>query len=192
MEYLDMLELFPEQLHNKVTQEIIKVEEYFFQKEIEDLNKLVAEFNVMTAVESLPYHCDIAGIDYNPNIDIDTMRGNILVAYKSLDITTAEVIKTLVENYSNASCSVDDTSVDDVCFIKFINKVGIPSNLPEIKKALYSVSPAHVEFEFKFKYRTWGELKKTNMTYKQAKDKMFTGRTLREGDISPWETNVIG
>lgn len=53
----------------------------------------------------------------------------------------------IIENFNNYKLT-----------IKFINIVGIPANIDGLKKIIEEIKPAHLAFDFEFKYSTWGDI----------------------------------
>lgn len=187
-----LIEMYPDFLHCNIMSEVVKVEELILIEEEEAINNLVSEFFVDTAFYTLPIWAEFAGIDDDENLDLNIRRDNIKAAFKSIGVTTVDVIKKIAESYSNGKCEVVEYIGDYFFVIKFVSTIGIPKRIDLIKKLIDKVKPAHLGYRFEFKYRTWGDLKVTGMTYKLSKNKGFTGQLLRSGDISPYDINIIG
>lgn len=178
---INLLEFYPDHLHNKTIKEILKVEQYQLELEEKAIDNLIREFFIDTATFSLDTWAKFAGIEDNPLLDIDTRRSNIKAALKAKETTTVEVIKSIAESYSNGTCEVIEHYDEYRFTIKFISIVGVPKRIDEIKKIIDKIKPAHLAYDFEFKYRTWGDIKNIGKTYSEWKTEGKTWNDLREG-----------
>ena len=55
--------------------------------------------------------------------------------------------------------------------------------LNEIKKIIDKVKPAHIDYDFEFKYRTWDDIKAYNKTWNKWKNLRKTWKDLKEGEL---------
>lgn len=177
----DLLEMYPEHLHNKYIKDILRVEQIELEKEEQAINLLINEFFIDTAVYSIPIWCKFVGIEDDITLDIDTRRSNIKAALKTKETTTVAVIKSIAESYSNGTCEVVEDYANYKFTVKFISTIGIPKRIEEIKKIIDKIKPAHLAYDFEFKYRTWGDIKNIGKTYSEWKTEGKTWNDLREG-----------
>lgn len=178
-----LIELYPEFLHCDTMREILKTEEMILSEEEYDIENLIREFFIDTAQHTLPIWADFVGIDDNLELDIDLRRSNIKAALQSKGITTVEVIKNIVESYTNGKCEVIENYKDYSFLIRFVSKVGVPKRLEEIRKSIDRLKPAHLNYSFEFKYRTWGDIKAYNKNWKYYKDKKLTWNDLKGKEV---------
>lgn len=179
----NLIELYPDHLQNKTISEILKVEQYQLELEEKAIDNLIREFFIDTATFSLDTWAKFAGIEDDPLLDLDIRRSNIKAALKSKETTTIEVIKSIAESYSNGTCEVVEDYANYKFTVKFTGTVGVPSRIDEIRKIIDKVKPAHLNYDFEFKYRTWGDIKRLGKTWNEWKALGKTWKDLREGEL---------
>lgn len=180
----DLIEYLPYVYRTKEVVEICKGLTISLREFFGDLEISEDEYCAKTSTEKIREWAKIVGIEIDESAYIEEQRGQILAAMKTNDITTTKLIQMIVESYSNALCEVREI-YDEYCFvIKFIHKIGVPKKIDVIRRSIDRVKPAHLNYRFEYKYRTWGNLKNYNITYGSAKAHMINCKTLREGDIT--------
>lgn len=177
----NLIELYPDHLQNKTISEILKVEQYQLELEEKAIDNLIREFFIDTATFSLDTWAKFAGIEDNPLLDLDVRRSNIKAALKAKEVTTVEVIKSIAESYSNGTCEIIEDYANYKFTVKFTGTVGVPSRIDEIRKIIDKVKPAHLAYDFEFKYRTWNDIKAYGKTWNEWKAYGKTWKDLREG-----------
>lgn len=177
----NLIELYPDHLQNKTISEILKVEQYQLELEEKAIDNLIREFFIDTATFSLDTWAKFAGIEDNPLLDLDVRRSNIKAALKAKEVTTVEVIKSIAESYSNGTCEIIEDYANYKFTVKFTGTVGVPSSIDEIRKIIDKVKPAHLAYDFEFKYRTWNDIKAYGKTWNEWKAYGKTWKDLREG-----------
>ncbi|WP_347152354.1 putative phage tail protein [Peptostreptococcus anaerobius] len=179
----NILDMYPEHLKNKTIKEILRVEQEQLELEEKAIDNLIREFFIDTATFSLDTWAKFAGIEDDPLLDLDIRRSNIKAALKSKETTTIEVIKSIAESYSNGTCEVVEDYANYKFTVKFTGTVGVPSRIDEIRKIIDKVKPAHLAYDFEFKYRTWGDIKRLGKTWNDWKKLGKTWKDLREGEL---------
>ena len=179
----NLIELYPDHLQNKTISEILKVEQYQLELEEKAIDNLIREFFIDTATFSLDTWAKFAGIEDDPLLDLDIRRSNIKAALKAKETTTVEVIKNIAESYSNGTCKVIEDYANYKFTVKFTGTVGVPSRIDEIRKIIDKVKPAHLAYDFEFKYRTWNDIKAYGKTWNEWKALGKTWKDLREGEL---------
>lgn len=177
----DLIELYPSFLSSKIFTKIIEAEQTQIEREELDIKNLEKEFFIDSAVVSLPLWAEFAGIEDNMLLDLDIRRSNIKAALKSMQTTTPLVVKNIAESYSNGNCEVVENYSDYSFIVKFISTIGVPSRIDEIKKIIDKVKPAHLNYDFKFRYITWGDTKKDNLPASWYKEKGYTWEDVKNG-----------
>lgn len=177
----NLIELYPDHLQNKTISEILKVEQYQLELEEKAIDNLIREFFIDTATFSLDTWAKFAGIEDDPLLDLDVRRSNIKAALKAKEVTTVEVIKSIAESYSNGTCEIIEDYANYKFTVKFTGTVGVPSRIDEIRKIIDKVKPAHLAYDFEYKYRTWNDIKAYGKTWNEWKAYGKTWKDLREG-----------
>lgn len=177
----NLIELYPDHLQNKTISEILKVEQYQLELEEKAIDNLIREFFIDTATFSLDTWAKFAGIEDDPLLDLDVRRSNIKAALKAKETTTVEVIKSIAESYSNGTCEVIEHYDEYRFTIKFTSIVGVPKRIDEIKKIIDKIKPAHLAYDFEFKYITWGDTKAYGKPASWYKNKGLKWKDVRDG-----------
>lgn len=178
-----LIDLYPDHYINHTMEEILKAQDNQLEGLELGVESLVREFFIKSAVFSLPTWCKFAGIDYDSNLSIDILRSNILASLKARDTTTIEVVKNIVQSYSNGTCEVIEDYANYKFTIKFVSTVGVPKRIDEIRKIINKVKPAHLDYEFEFKYRAWDDIEAYGKTWNEWKSLGKTWKDLKEGEL---------
>lgn len=178
---IKLIDLYPDHYINHTMEEVLKAQDNQLEGIELGVESLVREFFIKSAVFSLPTWCKFAGIDYDSNLPIDILRSNILAALKAKETTTVEVIKNIVESYSNGTCEVIEHYGRYHFTIKFVGIVGVPKRISEIRKIIDKLKPAHLNYDFVFKYITWGDTKEYGKPAKWYKAKGLSWKDVRNG-----------
>ena len=179
----NILDMYPEHLKNKTIKEILRVEQEQLELEEKAINNLIREFFIDTAVHSLDIWSKFAGIEDDPLLELDIRRSNIKAALKAKEVTTVEVVKAIAESYSNGRCDVIEDYNNYKFTIKFISVIGVPAKINEIKKIIDKVKPAHLNYDFEFRYRTWDDIKNYGKTYEEWKNLSKSWEDLKGGEL---------
>lgn len=177
----DLESYFPQVYLNSYVKEVLRCCQIEIEQLFDDLILAEKEYFISSATYSLPWWSNLAGIDYDKNVDTETSRSNILARIRANGITTVDVIKRIAESYSNGTCEVIEDYANYKFTVKFISTIGIPKRIDEIKKIIDKIKPAHLAYDFEFKYRTWGDIKNIGKTYSEWKTEGKTWNDLREG-----------
>lgn len=116
------------------------------------------EFVVNTAIYTLSKYEEEYGLPVNPNVTIEERRSRITARMRSTGTTTKELIKTIVDSWTNGDVNIIEDSANYKITIEFNSVLGIPPNIDDVKLAIREVLPAHLDVEYKFKYNTWAEI----------------------------------
>lgn len=180
----DLESYFPQVYLNSYVKEVLRCCQIEIEQLFDDLILAEKEYFISSATYSLPWWSNLAGIDYDKNVDTETSRSNILARIRANGITTVDVIKRIAESYSNGKCEVIENFGDYSFVVRFVSTVGIPNRIDEIKKIIDKVKPAHLNYKFDFKYRTWDEILKLGKTWSYFEEKGYTWDDLKgRGDL---------
>lgn len=177
----DLIEYFPYCYRSEYLSEVVRCCQIEVEQLFSDIVDSEKEYMVSTATYTLDYWSRFAGIDYISDVDIDTMRSSIMASMKSNGTTTVALIKSIAESYSNGTCEIIEDYANYNFTVKFTGTVGVPSRIDEIRKIIDKVKPAHLAYDFEFKYRTWNDIKAYGKTWNEWKAYGKTWKDLREG-----------
>lgn len=152
-----MLEYLPwYERKSVVFDEILNAYDKEFRRVEQDLDVLVRNMFLDTAIESLDIFERDLGIQTRKDLQYDQRREQISSRYiASFDQTTKGTIKAVAAAYSNGEVEINKTDIPGLYEIKFVGIKGIPNNLEGLKKALDIIIPAHLALTYTFTYNPW-------------------------------------
>ncbi|WP_338463479.1 putative phage tail protein [Brevibacillus borstelensis] len=121
----------------------------------------VLEENVATFDELEKYtwnELDVAPFVRQPDVD---RRSAIKARMRGTGTATKEMIRSVVESYTNGTVEITEHNDRYAITIKFVSNVGIPPNYESAKAAVLEIIPAHIGVEFTNEYSLWQDVRKT-------------------------------
>ena len=106
-------------------------------------------------------------------------REILLAKLRGSGTTTKDMIKNVAIAFSGGEVNVIEYPREYRFVVQFIGVRGIPQNMAGLIAALNEIKPAHLLYNFKYTYTTWGQLK--NMTWGEAKLKTCAELKIYEG-----------
>lgn len=116
------------------------------------------------------------GIDTDTEKDAEHRRSRVIAGLRGSGTTTAGMICSVAESFSNAEVEVAEFPAEYRIEIRFVGTLGIPPNLEDMKAALDDIMPAHITWEFVFYWNTHGQT--AAFTHEQLEE--FTHAGIRE------------
>lgn len=171
---MDNYKLLQEFFWNNITKEILKADEIENEIMWEHYQELINQFYVYSSTDALGMWANIAGIEDNLYLDIDTRRSNVVAELRKRDITTVKVVKSISEAYAGGDCDVIENFADYSFLIRFTGLYGIPKRVEELRKALKRVIPAHLNFDFEYKFMIWNDFDRYNHSWDEWEGKNLT------------------
>lgn len=111
------------------------------------------ELFIDTAVKALQIHARDLGISIGSGLTLVEQRELITAHYRAvLEQTNEESIKNVASSFSGGTVEINATEKDGVFELKFVDTLGIPSNMDGLKSTLDVIMPAHLELVFKYSY----------------------------------------
>lgn len=139
-------------------------------------DELLLQTNPGTATWGLELWERALGIDTDTGKNIDYRRSRVIAALRGSGTTTAGMIRSVAESFSNAEVEVAEFPAEYRIEIRFVGTLGIPPNLEDMKAALDDIMPAHITWEFVFYWNTHGQT--SAYTHEQLAE--FTHAEIRE------------
>lgn len=127
------------------------------------------------------------GVVSDPSKPIEQRRAVLVAKLRGQGTTTPEFIRSVAASYQYGEVSVDETSAPYTVQIIFESVIGIPPNMDDFVKTIEEVKPAHLVFEYIYKYNTWDMIEAFEKTWDEweALDITFDGlMTYHENDTS--------
>lgn len=151
---LDYLPLYERK--SQVFNSILKAYDKEFRQLEQNLEVVERNMFIDTSIEGLNLHERDLGVKNVSKLGYDQRREQISSRYRSsFDQTTEDTIKNVASAYGNGEVEISPTDVEGIYEVKFIGK-GIPNNLDGLSKALDIIIPAHLGYEYRFTFNTWG------------------------------------
>lgn len=82
----------------------------------------------------------------------------VIYTIQAKGIFTPSFLKEQAKIFTNGEIEVTENFNDYHFIITFTSIVGIPPNMDNFKEMIELNKPAHLTYEIKYRYRTWGEL----------------------------------
>ena len=165
-------------LENEGLVEVCRVTDIVLEQYFEDLNIADLQRNPKTATYHLQDWANMIGCNID-GMSNENAQNEILMSMKALNQVNKDTIKRIVETNTNAECNVAEFFNEYRITITFLSLVGIPANIQQIKDKIRETLPAHLDFKFIFKYRTWGALEKMGKTWGYFNSKGYTWEDMR-------------
>ena len=132
------------------------------------INDISLQCSIDTATWGLVYWEKQYGIGTNVNLTYEERREIIKAKKRGQGVCSIEMIKNVCEAFSGGEVNVIENSAPYTFTIQFVGVKGIPRNMNGLKETINNIKPAHLLYEFKYTYTTWGYLDSKNITWKNA------------------------
>lgn len=93
------------------------------------------------------------------NRSIEDRRDRIIYTINSNQSCTEQFLKDQANIFTNGEIAITQEYDLYNFIIQFTSMIGTPPNLDNFKEMVYVNKPAHLTYDIKYRYRTWGELK---------------------------------
>ena len=132
--------------------------------ENEDLEITIDEFieyaiPIMLNELTIPLWEKWLGLSETIGWTIEDRRNRIIYTINSNQSCTEQFLKDQANIFTNGEISVDQQFALYNFIIQFTSMIGTPPNIENFREMVNVNKPAHLTYEIKYRYRTWGELK---------------------------------
>ena len=110
---------------------------------------------------------------------LEFRRSRVIAKLRGQGTTTATMIQDVAESFTNGRVVVSEFPAEYRVEITFVDAVGLPPNLEDLKTAVMEILPSHLAVSYVAQLHTWGEAAK--MTWGEAKG--LTWAELRGGTL---------
>lgn len=125
-------------------------------RELDDLylalDDTLAQFFVRSATWALERWEVELGISIDLAKPLEQRRSVVESKLRGSGEFSGRLIKNVAEAYNGGKVDVTFQPSEWGFTVKFIDTIGIPPNLEDLKKAIEDIKPAHLSVEYKFKY----------------------------------------
>ncbi|MFW5436258.1 putative phage tail protein [Paenibacillus apiarius] len=157
---------------------------------IEELQGRYIEFKVQPFIDTVTFTIDrwerIFGLTSDPQKPIEQRREQVKAKARGAGTVTKAHVKNVIEAYTNGEVEIKEYPAEYRFEIKFVSKYGRPPRIEDVKAIIEQIKPAHLGYEFIFKYATHGDLRKKT----HAELSRYTHVQIREGAALNGGTNT--
>ncbi|MBN2981973.1 MULTISPECIES: YmfQ family protein [Cohnella] len=132
------------------------------------LDETLAQFFVATATWGLDVWEKEFGIETDETKPVDQRRSNLISKIRGTGTVTIELLKSIGESYTNGKIEVTQQPALYRFTVKFVDNVGLPPNIDDLKAAIEEVKPAHLDVQFAYRYLTVSEVNQMTINQLQS------------------------
>ena len=175
---MDLIDYLPDQYKNSPeVAELQQALQYWAEKLHADRDGLFDQFFIKSATWGLRLWEKALGLETDVSKPYGFRRTRIESKLRGLGTTTKELVKNVAASFSNGDVDVIEHNDEDYFEIIFVGTLGVPPNMEDLTAAIEEIKPAHLAYEYVYKYRTWDMV--SHLTWGQAG--AYTWEQLREG-----------
>ena len=104
------------------------------------------------------------GVISDPSKPIEQRRAVLVAKLRGQGTTTPAAVLNIAASFDFGEISIDESSTPYTVRIVFEEFRGVPPNMADFIAAIEEIKPAHLVFEYVYKYNTWGDYKSFNKT----------------------------
>ncbi|MBB6730062.1 YmfQ family protein [Cohnella zeiphila] len=136
------------------------------------LDDILNQFFVSSATWGLNrWEAELA-IPIDESKPIDQRRSAIVSKIRGTGTVTVQLLQKVAQSFENGSIQVTQQPELYQFTVKFVDTLGLPPNIDDIKAAIEEIKPAHLEVQYAFRYLTVGEV--STMTIDQLQTHPLT------------------
>ena len=147
---------------------------------VADLPKQIWPHLVTWGIERLEKVFDLPT---DPSQPLAARRSALTAKLRGSGTSTLTQIRSIAESFSNGTLAFTERFSEYTVKIEFMDNLGVPAYLEELKRALRAAVPAHLAIEFVLRWLTFGELKDAGVTWGQLKAAGVTFEQLKSYDV---------
>lgn len=136
------------------------------------LDETLDQFYVDTATWGLETWEKELGIPTDSSKPIEQRRSLVKSKIRGTGTVTFDLIRNVAGSFANGTVEIVQEPAAYSFTIKFVDALGLPPNLDDLKAAIEEIKPAHLAVEYAFRYFTVGEVQ--GMTIHQIQTHRLT------------------
>ena len=105
------------------------------------------------------------GVISDPSKTIEQRRAVLIAKLRGQGTTTPAAVLNIAASFDFGEISIDESSTPYTVRIVFEEFRGVPPNMADFIAALEEIKPAHLVFEYVYKYNTWDDLEAYHKTW---------------------------
>lgn len=122
------------------------------------LDETLLQFFVPTATWGLERWEHELGIKTDVSKPIEQRRSQLIAKTRGTGTVTFELLRNVAESFENGTIEVTQQPAAYQFTVKFVDTVGLPPNLDDLKAAIEEIKPAHLQVVYAYRYLTVAEV----------------------------------
>lgn len=123
------------------------------------LEDIVSQCFISTATWGLVRWEKLFGTSTNLSLTYEQQREQLIAKFRGQGTTTRKMIQETAAAFSGGDVDVIEDSAHSRFIVRFIGIKGIPRNMAGFISMLEQIKPAHLAYEFEYRYTIWSEMK---------------------------------
>lgn len=157
--YKDLTKLVPEFVAEKTEmRELYVIQGYEVGYLLHIMEDVVNQCFVMTATWGLDRWERLFGIATNMSLSLEHRREIIMAKLRGQGTTTVRMIQEAAAAFSGGEVDVIEDNPGSRFTVRFIGIKGIPRNMQGFISMLEEIKPAHLAYDFEYRYTIWDEM----------------------------------
>lgn len=107
----------------------------------------------------------VYGLPVSTASTLEQRRAALLARLRGTGTSTVEHIQEIASSYSNGQISVTEDFAGYRVEVEFVDDLGVPVYLTDLKAALRAAVPAHLLIDYILRWTSWGEIKAAGKTW---------------------------
>ncbi|WP_246062014.1 YmfQ family protein [Paenibacillus oralis] len=124
----------------------------------EALDETLEQFFVRTATWGLERWESELGIETDPSKPLDQRRAVVESKLRGSGKFSGRLVKNVAEAYDRGAVDVIFQPDKWSFTVKFLDTIGVPQNLNDLKAVIEEIKPAHMVVDYRFRYLTIAEV----------------------------------
>lgn len=178
---MELFKLLPEEVYfnnetMKLLQRLLSVETDLAD---ESMKRAVSQCFLGSATDALTRYEKMLGLRPDTEKSDRYRRERIRSKISGAGTTTASLIQSIAESYSNAAVELTEKAADYTVVVRFAGTSGIPGNIADIKASIEEALPAHLKVIYEYIFNTYGSVG----TFTHADLAAYTHYKIRNGHL---------
>ncbi|CEP67896.1 Bacteriophage Mu, Gp48 [Moorella glycerini] len=152
---------------SRIMRAILQAEGAEFDKLRQALDEVLDQFYVRTATWGLDRWEEEVGLPVTPDQPEVERQDKIISRLRGYGTATISVVKQVAEAYDKGAIDIVEDHAAYTITVHFVDTTGVPPNLDDLKAAVRTVVPAHLDILYEFNYFLWDEWDKKQETWDQ-------------------------
>lgn len=118
------------------------------------LDELLQQSFVGTATWGLDIWEKQLGIKTDPTKPVSERRSNIVSKIRGTGTVTIELLQNVAQSFDHGTIEVTQQPALYQFTVHFVDTLGLPPNIDDVKAAIEEIKPAHLSVQYSFRYLT--------------------------------------